>query len=241
MYQFIRNIFFFIFFFSTLIISQTTNTNKVNFSKLSVQDGLSNIFVNSIIQDQYGFMWFGTIDGLNRYDGENIKVYKNDLAIPTSLSNNIIFSLFEDSKGILWIATNNGLNRYNRKNDSFDFFKKRANAKKDKNINSNAIMDIKESKKGNIYVATTGDGIQMLNLLSGKFTTIVKDTNTTAGYNFAVLLNFENDSTISYVHLNINNLKQSLVLFNITTKEKKKYLIPTIKRSTELLSSVGWE
>ncbi len=238
MHQFIRNTFLFIFSFSILIIAQSKNPNKVNFSKLSIQDGLSNRAVTSIIQDKYGFMWFGTIDGLNRYDGENIKVYKNDKAVQNSLSNNVIVSLFEDRKETLWIATNNGLNRYNSENDSFDIFKIRKNAKKEENENSNAIIDIKESKKGNIYVATSGDGIQMLDLPSGKFTTVVKDT-TIGGYDFVVIFNFENDSTISYVHMNINNLRQSLIFYNINSKEKKEYLIPEIKRSTELLSYQG--
>lgn len=233
MHQLIKKIFLVVFFSTTFIISQSTNSNKVNFSKLSIQDGLSNMYVNSIVQDKYGFMWFGTNDGLNRYDGKNIKVYKNDKVVQNSLSNNVIIKLFEDSRGNLWIATTNGLNRYNRKNDSFDIFNIKANTKKISRKYSNAIMDIKESKKGNIYIATAANGIQILNIPSGKFTKVVGDTITTKGFDFDVLLNIENNNNISFVYMNLNNLKQSLIYFNINTKEKKKYLIPTIERSTK--------
>ncbi|MEE9430109.1 MAG: two-component regulator propeller domain-containing protein [Melioribacteraceae bacterium] len=211
------------------VTAQTTNTNKVSFSKLSIQDGLSNRQVLSIIQDKYGFMWFGTSDGLNRYDGENIKVYKNDPAIQNSLSNNTVISLFEDSKGILWVATVNGLNKFNRENDSFDNFT--INETTD-DMTRNTIIKVAESSNGSIYVATVRDGIQMLNLPSGKFIPVVRDTTDPAGFDLVLSLSFENDSTLSYLHINVGTQEQNLIYFNTNTKEKIKYLIPPIERNS---------
>ncbi|MCP5062738.1 MAG: SpoIIE family protein phosphatase [Ignavibacteriae bacterium] len=236
MYHIKKNIFgFYLFFliFSSNIFTfaQTTNPNKVNFSKLSIQDGLSNRQVLSIIQDKYGFMWFGTSDGLNRYDGESIKVYKNDPAIYNSLSNNAVISLFEDSKGILWVATRNGLNRFNREKDSFDNF---TISEVNDDMTRNSIVKIEESPNGHIYVATVRDGIQKLNLPSGKFTPVVRDTTDPSGFDLVLSLSFENDSTLSYLHINVGTREQNLIFFNTNTKEKVKYLIPPIERNSRV-------
>ncbi len=75
--------------------------NHIAFNHLTVEEGLSQSAVNCIFQDEKGFMWFGTQDGLNRYDGYNIKIFKNDPDDTTSLINNFIFSIFEDTSGTL--------------------------------------------------------------------------------------------------------------------------------------------
>ena len=63
-----------------------------------------------MFQDHYGFMWFGTSDGLNRYDGKNITVYKNDPLDTNSISSNIVISFYEGKDGELWICTLNTFN-----------------------------------------------------------------------------------------------------------------------------------
>src|SRR5262245_8372280 len=75
------------------------------FHHLSTADGLSGNRVRCIIQDNRGFMWFGTDAGLNRYDGREFLVFKNNPADSNSISGNDIHDLLEDNKGILWIAT----------------------------------------------------------------------------------------------------------------------------------------
>src|SRR4030095_1166151 len=74
------------------------------FERLTTQNGLSNNKVNCFIQDQRGFMWIGTNDGLNRYDGQYFTIFRKQQA-NAGLSGNIITDLLEDKKGILWIAT----------------------------------------------------------------------------------------------------------------------------------------
>jgi hypothetical protein len=77
----------------------------LRFSRFTAQDGLSSDQTRNVFQDKRGLMWFGTLDGLNRYDGASLKVYRHDPDDLTSLSHNIIRRLFTDQSGILWIGT----------------------------------------------------------------------------------------------------------------------------------------
>src|SRR5512133_1080149 len=80
----------------------------------SVRNGLSQSQVNCVMQDSYGFLWVGTQDGLNRYDGIRFTHYHYLPFDTLSISNNYIRWISEDTAGNLWIATDNGLNRFNR-------------------------------------------------------------------------------------------------------------------------------
>ncbi len=100
---------------------------ELQFKHITADDGLSHNSVYTIFQDSRGYMWFGTQDGLNRYDGYEIKVYKNLVNDPTSIDNNWITEIFEDSKGNLWVCTSGGsttasggLNKYDHDTDSFE-------------------------------------------------------------------------------------------------------------------------
>ena len=90
------------------------------FHRLQIDDGLSQSVVISALQDSRGFMWFGTQDGLNRYDGKRIHVFRNDPDDPSSLINNSIFCLAEDDSGYIWIGTEgDGLCRFDRRTQRF--------------------------------------------------------------------------------------------------------------------------
>ena len=83
-------------------------SRNIQFSTLSVDDGLSQAAVNSIVQDRQGFIWFGTQEGLNRYDGYEFAVYQKDPTEPHSLSHDWIWTLFVDNSGRLWVGTDGG-------------------------------------------------------------------------------------------------------------------------------------
>ncbi|HZJ74287.1 MAG TPA: two-component regulator propeller domain-containing protein, partial [Perlabentimonas sp.] len=87
--------------------------------RITNEMGLSNSAVNTIYQDSRGFMWFGTWDGLNRFDGKNIKTYIPDIFDKNAISNNIIRRMLEDQHGNLWIVTERGINRYSHDFDNF--------------------------------------------------------------------------------------------------------------------------
>jgi len=157
----------FLISFTTLIGQQ-----KYNFEHISIPSGLSNSTVWDILQDKYGFLWIATADGLNRYDGYNFKIYKNDPGNPKSLSNNLIYSLMMDNDETLWVGTNGGLCKYDRANETFvTFLIDSSNA----NISSNTVINIIEDSKKRIWLATAS-GIFKFDKATGKFQkTFIKD------------------------------------------------------------------
>lgn len=122
------------------------------FSHLDVSNRLSQNSVLAITQDQHGFMWFGTRQGLNRFDSRKVVVYKNIPGNAESLSNNYILSLLCDKKGRLWIGTVNGLNRYRPGTDNFQTLAFAAGAKttnRDREISC-----LFEDSRGRIWAGT---------------------------------------------------------------------------------------
>src|SRR5689334_14782324 len=79
--------------------------SAVRFTHLTSDDGLAQNTVEAILQDRQGFMWFGTVDGLSRYDGYRFITYRNNPDDTNSLSQNHIRDLFEDKDGMIWIGT----------------------------------------------------------------------------------------------------------------------------------------
>ena len=131
-----------------LHISTCLYAQDLLFKSLTVDDGLSQHDVSCILQDSYGFIWIGTYDGLNRYDGFNILNYFHETDNDKSISSNRILSLFEDSKKRIWIGTDgNGLNYYSLITEKFVRVKTPEGYEQ--------IKDISESKTGDILVATS--------------------------------------------------------------------------------------
>tara|TARA_R110002049_G_scaffold30489_1_gene104394 strand:- start:82 stop:4263 length:4182 start_codon:yes stop_codon:yes gene_type:complete len=93
--------------------------NNLKFENLDTYNGLSSSTCVEIFQDKEGFLWFGTIDGLNMYNGYEFKVYRSILDDSTSISNNRINAIEEDNEGNLWVGTNNGLNLFNKQTNKF--------------------------------------------------------------------------------------------------------------------------
>ncbi|MCK7529486.1 MAG: hypothetical protein MZV64_74000 [Ignavibacteriales bacterium] len=96
-----------------MLSSSFSQTEEYIFRQLTDADGLSQSTIFAMIQDKDGYLWLGTIDGLNRYDGYEFRVYANDPSDAASISDNFISALYEDSDGFIWIGTVNGyLNQF---------------------------------------------------------------------------------------------------------------------------------
>ena len=123
------------------------------FRHLTIDNGLSQNAVFAILQDQQGFMWFGTKDGLNRYDGYDFSIYKNDPADTASISNNYITALFEDSRNYLWAGTlEGGLNRLDRASGRFRSYRHLSDVPG--SLSSNHITAITEDSSGALWIGT---------------------------------------------------------------------------------------
>lgn len=137
--------------------------------KLSVEQGLSQSTPYSIIQDKNGFMWIGTADGLNRYDGYTFKVYRHIPSDSASLSDNFVQTLYEDRAGVLWIGTRDGgLNRFNPASGTFTVY--RYQVQNPKSLSNSYVSAVCEDHKGNFWVGTEGGGLNLFNPQTGSFT-----------------------------------------------------------------------
>ena len=109
----------FLFFFQSILYPQNENLILEN---LSAENGVPLNLTYCMIQDSKGFLWFGTMYGMVRYDGFNYKIFKNNPEDHTSISFNDIISLHEDRKGNLWIGTGFGLTYFDRQQQNFKHF-----------------------------------------------------------------------------------------------------------------------
>jgi signal transduction histidine kinase/ligand-binding sensor domain-containing protein/HPt (histidine-containing phosphotransfer) domain-containing protein len=146
---------FLLCFFSTFA---TGSGATVRFEQLSIEDGLSQNTVTSILRHSNGFVWFGTRDGLNRFDGYEFKVFKNDPQLSTSLSDNYIYALYEDSKGVLWIGTDaGGLNRFDEQTQTFSHFTLQASDPT--SLSDTGVRSIFEDSSGQLWIGTDAGGL----------------------------------------------------------------------------------
>ena len=156
------------------IVDWLTAERPLKFQHLSTSEGLSQNTVLCALQDRQGFMWFGTQDGLNRYDGYEFRIYRHVETQPGSLRDNYILSLFEDRAGTLWVGTNKGgLNRYDRQTEQFTAYVNDPNDPESLSLNSvNAIV---EDQAGYLWVATDGQGFNRFDPRAGKFKRFIND------------------------------------------------------------------
>jgi two-component system sensor histidine kinase ChiS len=141
---------FLILSFPLILLSDNYN---IKFERISIEQGLSYNEVTYFLQDRKGFIWIGTQDGLNKYDGYKFTVYRHNTNDITSTSCHRIWSIFEDDSGIIWIGTlDGGLNRFNPDNKQFTYYMNDLN---DPNsISINVIWSIYEDKSGTLWIET---------------------------------------------------------------------------------------
>jgi ligand-binding sensor domain-containing protein/signal transduction histidine kinase len=159
----------FLFFMSLQAGALAAYSQKqlMKFDHLGTNQGLSQSNVTCILKDSRGFMWFGTRDGLNKYDGYGFKVYRNIASDQTSISSNYITSIIEDRNGDLWIATYEGLNRFVRQTGRFvryHYDKGRSGV-----LSTNVINSLLQDNDGNVWIGTDGRGMDILNPATGQF------------------------------------------------------------------------
>ncbi len=144
------------------------------FESISVPEGLSNSTVNYIFQDSNGFLWISTNDGLNKYDGNNIKVFKNDPNDSTTIPTNDCYAIAEDAEGFIWIGvSNNTIAKFDPKNETFQRYYIETAGVSKISYSYSGLLD----SKGNLWFATAYHGIQKFNKSKNKFEQIHLDAN----------------------------------------------------------------
>lgn len=145
----------FVMFFWFVLFCAILNVGRaqdLKFYTIGADKGLSQSAVNCVIQDQQGFMWFGTQEGLNRYDGNNFKIYKRNPLDSNSLSNNFVYCLLQDKTGKIWIGTaGGGVNVFDPSTERFTHF----NHSDDRfSLSNDVVRVIYEDQQGTIWIGT---------------------------------------------------------------------------------------
>ncbi len=151
----------------------TSDDTRYRFARLTAQDGLSHNVVYTILQDDFGFMWIGTENGLNKYDGNSFTVYEHVPSDTTTLADSRITTLLEDSRGNLWIGTRwGGLHRFNRESETFTRYAVYECAEETCNrpdgLNDSYVSALLEDESGRIWIGTFG-GLSRLDPSTGQF------------------------------------------------------------------------
>ncbi len=148
------------------ILPFVSNSQNLKFKRLSIDEGLSTVSVNTIFQDSQDFMWIGTQDGLNRYDGYHIKTYKTDQYSKSSIGSNNINCLYEDKSNNLYIGTDDGgLSVLNKRTEKFTNYKTGLDKR---SISNNSVRSIIELSTNELFIATENE-INVFNTDTKKF------------------------------------------------------------------------
>ena len=140
---------------------------------------MSQSVVVNVLQDQMGFLWFATQDGLNRYDGYDFTVFKHSNSDSNSISDNYATFLMQDKAGVIWVGTNGGgLNKFDARSEKFTALLNNPNVAN--SLTNNSIRYIFEDSKERLWVATYGGGLNKLNRQNLTFTSFQNDADNPA-------------------------------------------------------------
>jgi PAS domain S-box-containing protein len=182
---------FFCVFLGIVVNTLSAQELRYRSDMITRETGLSNSSVSCIIKDKFGFLWFGTWNGLNRYDGYEMTVFQPDARDSSTISNGNINSFFEDNEGLLWIGTDNGLNCYDQTTGKFKRYYCGVNKADDQR--NNQINGITQDSQGILWIGCQEGGLNCL----------VKNTGVTKQYINA--FSDKSNNVIAVLADNLNN------------------------------------
>ena len=150
-----------IFLLLILVLALATKgqVNSLGFERLDSEAGLSQNLVSSIVQDKQGFLWFGTDEGLNRFDGNEFKIFRHEENNPSSINGNSIPALLVANDSTIWIGTNNGVCRYYPGKEEFVQYP--VDFTDITKLNGKGVSTIKQDTDGSIWITYVGSGIDV--------------------------------------------------------------------------------
>lgn len=239
-------------YFQTNLCAQ--KVNKTKFHRLP--DGISNNLVSCVFQDSKGFLWFGTANGLNKFDGYKYTTYEHTTSDSNSIRRNLIMHIYEDKTGNFWISTEGGgLNYFDRKTEKFKFYRQ---GNDNKHLSSDMIRMILEDTDGTLWLAHSL-GLDNLNPKTGivqHFSTNQPQTKYASGDAQAVfrvdekyvwltsrmggLVRFDKQNKI-FVNFSTQNseIKDNFIRAITPSKEKNKYWVGYQRSGVSLISIQG--
>lgn len=156
---------------------------QTRFERFAARDGLHQRTITCGLQDHLGYLWFGSEDGLLRYDGYTFHEFRTDPARPDSLASNLVYALLEDRSGTIWVGTvGGGLHRFARSTETFVRYQ--PDPADPHAISHSAVISLLEDRQGQIWVGTEGGGLNKLDPASGRFTHYRRQADTKAGISF---------------------------------------------------------
>ncbi|MBN4071502.1 hypothetical protein JYT72_03210, partial [Crocinitomix catalasitica] len=161
-----RRIIFFLFLFTGSVL--WSQQKSIKFDKLSIENGLSQSSVTTVTQDKFGFIWIATQDGLNKYNGYDFKVLRNDPNNGKSIPNNYIHDLIKDNDGNLWFGTNRGIGKIDPINGEIE----RINRNTYPELKGYVFIDLEFDSKGDLWALSDKHGINRINLKTKKISLI---------------------------------------------------------------------
>jgi len=192
--------------------------NNIIFERLNTSHGLSNNEVRKVFQDSRGYLWIGTADGLNKYDGYEFTIYRYDQLDTNSISNNSIWDVLEDEAGNLWVATDDGLNLLDPDKESFKTY----NYTENPSQWFNASISLFEDDEKNIWFGTVVQGITKFNPKTKEFIHFLPDSAGIDGPNPNAAVWILKDS-IKKERFWLGMWQSGFYAFDITSKEFTKY------------------
>ncbi|HEY9002414.1 MAG TPA: two-component regulator propeller domain-containing protein [Mucilaginibacter sp.] len=210
------------YYFTAILLVVSTfafaQNQQLHFTHFGTAEGLSELNPNCLLQDSRGFIWIGTADGLNRYDGYKFKIFRYDAKDNTSIGNNYVQDIIEDKQGNIWVATvGGGLNKFDRNTNRFHRYLH--NEKDKSSISSNFVSKVALDKSGKIWVATQKDGLNLFDPKTGKSTHYFNSNDSTSLSDNAIM-------TVYVDHENnvwVGTDNEGLCLFNPGTNNFTRF------------------
>ena len=190
------------------VYTKAVYAENVSFESLTTRQGLPQMSVLDIIQDDQGYIWFATRDGMARYDGYSIDVFQNRTNDSLSLSNNYVISLGKDKEGALWIGTLYGLNRYSPTTEEFEqFYAKEGD---EHSLSSSIIRRVYVDSKGKVWICTDNG----LNLFDSDYQNFIHySPDTTKNFRINTIIDLDTDNNY------LVGTDNELLLFNSSQNE----------------------
>ncbi|ELR68714.1 hypothetical protein C900_05897 [Fulvivirga imtechensis AK7] len=211
MCRLINNASAFVFLFFSILFTEAEAQGSYWFRNYSIEEGLSQETVNCIYQDSKGFMWFGTLDGLNKFDGYSFTAYRHSAADSSSIVGNYIVSIDEDGNGNMWILTRRGVSMWDRDQQKFRSY----------NVNSIKASEytaLQVDQNNTVWIGTRGDGIFLIK--DDQVVHIPYMTKISEGTHKNITALYSDPLNNMW----IGTEQHGLIIYNITTDSFKEYI-----------------